>query len=291
MRIKAEELTLQIPKLLVKANNIANTVWEGVHNRNKAGVGDNFWQFRKYEYGYPAHLIDWKKSAKSYDIFVQEKELDTLQNVVIWRDTSKSMDFSSSKVIEKKIYRANLLTLALTIILSKSGENIVLNGFNSKLLHGKEVINFISDQLTKKVKDDYLSEPNIDEIKSNSDVILISDFLNDIKHTEEILRKLSARGINGNMIHILDPAEKTFPYKGRINFNGLEEEESILIGNAESIKNNYKKAMNSHCTKIKKLSLSYSWKYYMDTTDNSPESSLLKICNTLSNYNILKVDA
>jgi hypothetical protein len=51
MRIKAEELTLQIPNLLVKANNIANTVWEGVHNRNKAGVGDNFWQFRKYEYG------------------------------------------------------------------------------------------------------------------------------------------------------------------------------------------------------------------------------------------------
>ena len=79
MRIKAEKLTLQIPSLLIKANNIANTVWEGVHNRNKAGVGENFWQFRKYEYGDPAHLIDWKKSAKSYDTFVQEKDNHTAE--------------------------------------------------------------------------------------------------------------------------------------------------------------------------------------------------------------------
>ena len=290
MRLKAEKLTFQIPNLLIKANNIANTVWEGMHNRNKAGVGDSFWQFRKYEYGDPAHLIDWKKSAKSYDTFVKEKELYTLQDIVIWRDTSKSMNFSSNKQIEPKIYRANLLTLALTIIFSKSGENIVLNGFNSKLSHGNKVINFIANQITSKIKESFLSRPNIDEIKNNSDVILISDFLNDIKDTEEIIRKLSSRGINGNIIHVLDPAEKTFPFKGRINFNGLEEEESILIGNAESIKNNYKKAITAHCNKVKKLALSYSWKYYMDITDNSPESSLLNICNTLSNYNNVKLD-
>ena len=200
------------------------------------------------------------------------------------------MNFSSNKQIEPKIYRANLLTLALTIIFSKSGENIVLNGFNSKLSHGKEVINFIANQITSKIKESFLSRPNIDEIKNNSDVILISDFLNDIKDTEEIIRKLSSRGINGNIIHVLDPAEKTFPFKGLINFNGLEEEESILIGNAEAIRHNYKNAITAHCNKVKKLALSYSWKYYMDITDNSPESSLLNICNTLSNYNNVKLD-
>ena len=200
------------------------------------------------------------------------------------------MNFSSNKQIEPKIYRANLLTLALTIIFSKSGENIVLNGFNSKLSHGNKVINFIANQITSKIKESFLSRPNIDEIKNNSDVILISDFLNDIKDTEEIIRKLSSSGINGNIIHVLDPAEKTFPFKGRINFNGLEEEESILIGNAEAIRNNYKKAITAHCNKVKKLALSYSWKYYMDTTDNSPESSLLNSCNTLSNYNSIKLD-
>jgi uncharacterized protein (DUF58 family) len=291
MRIKAEKLTLQIPSLLIKANNIANTVWEGVHNRNKAGVGENFWQFRKYEYGDPAHLIDWKKSAKSYDTFVQEKELATLQNIVIWRDTSESMSFHSNKNIDTKIYRANLLILALTILFSKSGENIILNGFNSKLLNGKEAINFISSQIAEKVKDKFLSEPNINEIKNNSEIILISDFLNDSSHTEEIIKKLSSRGIKGSIIQILDPAEKTFPFKGRINFTGLKEEESILIGKAESVRNSYKRAITSHCDKIKRVALSYSWKYYTDTTGSSPELSLLNICNVLSNYNSLQLDA
>ena len=290
MRIKAEKLTLQTPSLLIKANNIANTVWEGAHNRNKAGVGENFWQFRKYEYGDPAHLIDWKKSAKSYDTFVQEKELATLQNIVLWRDTSESMSFRSDKNIDTKIYRANLLIIALTILFSKSGENTVLNGFNSKLLNGKEAINFVSSQITEKVKDTFLSEPNINEIKNNSEVILISDFLNDSKHTEDIIKKLSSRGIKGSIIQILDPTEKTFPFKGRINVTGIKDE-SIHIGKAESVRNSYKRAINSHCDKIKKTALSYSWKYYTDTTDSTPELSLLNICNVLSNYNSLKLDA
>ena len=291
MRIKAEKLTLQIPSLLVKANNIANTVWEGAHNRNRSGIGDNFWQFRKYSYGDPAHLIDWKKSAKSNNTFVQEKELSTLQNIVIWRDTSKSMSFSSNKNIDTKAYRSDLLTLALTIIFSKSGENIVLNGLNSKLMHGKEAINFITSQMSEKIKDIFISKPNVNEIKNNSEVILISDFLNDIEQTKEIIQNLSSRGINGNIIQILDPAEITFPYKGRINFSDLEKEESILIGKAESLRTSYKKLITAHCNKIKKMALAYSWKYYLDTTDVAAESSLLKICNILSNHDSQKLDS
>ena len=42
MRLKAEELSNQIPSLYIKADRIANTIWEGMHNRNKDGVGDNF---------------------------------------------------------------------------------------------------------------------------------------------------------------------------------------------------------------------------------------------------------
>ena len=123
---------------------------------------------------------------------------------------------------------------------------------------------------------------------------LISDsnrYFKDSKHTEEIIKKLASRGIKGSIIQILDPAEKTFPFKGRINFTGLKQEESILIGKAESVRNSYKRAITSHCDKIKRTALSYSWKYFTDTTGSSPELSLLNICSILSNYNSLKLDA
>ena len=285
MRLKAEELSNKIPSLYVKADRIANTIWEGMHNRNKDGLGDNFWQFRKYEYGDPAHLIDWKKTAKSNETFIQEKELQTLQNFVIWRDTSKSMNFRSSESIDTKLYRANLFTLALTIILSKSGENIVLNGLKSKLLKGGNAVNFVSNQINEKVTDSFKSSPNINEIKNNSDVILIGDFLNNINETEKTIKELSNRGINGIIIQILDPAERFFPYKGRINFNGLEGEQNILIGKAESVRNDYKKAIKIHIEKLEKLTTSYSWKYILDNSDQDASISLQNICNTLTYSN------
>ena len=285
MRLKAEELSNQIASLHIKADRIANTIWEGMHNRNKDGVGDNFWQFRKYEYGDPAHLIDWKKTAKSNETFIQEKELQTLQNFVIWRDTSKSMNFRSSESIDTKLYRANLFTLALTIILSKSGENIVLNGLKSKLLKGGNAVNFVSNQINEKVTDSYKSSPNVNEIKNNSDVILIGDFLNNINETEKTIKELSNRGINGIIIQILDPAERFFPYKGRINFNGLEGEKNILIGKAESVRNDYKKAIKIHIEKLEKLTTSYSWKYILDNSDQDASISLQNICNTLTYSN------
>ena len=285
MRLNAEELSNKIPSLYVKADRIANTIWEGMHNRNKDGLGDNFWQFRKYEYGDPAHLIDWKKTAKSNETFIQEKELQTLQNFVIWRDTSKSMNFRSSETIDTKLYRANLFTLALTIILSKSGENIVLNGLKSKLLKGGNAVNFVSNQINEKVTDSYKSSPNVNEIKNNSDVILIGDFLNNIIETEKTIKELSNRGINGIIIQILDPAERFFPYKGRINFNGLEGEQNILIGKAESVRNDYKKAIKIHIEKLEKLITSYSWKYILDNSEQDASISLQNICNTLTYSN------
>jgi len=289
MRLKAEELSSQISTLYIKADRIANTIWEGMHSRNKDGVGDNFWQFRKYEYGDPAHLIDWKKTAKSNETFIQEKESQTLQNFVIWRDTSKSMNFSSAKNIDTKLFRANLLTLVLTMILSKSGENIVLNGSNSKLLKGSEAVNFISNHIDKKIKDNYISTPNLDEIKNNSHVILIGDFLNNLADTKKVIKQLSDRGINGIIIHIVDPAEKSFPYKGRINFNGLEEEQNILIGKAESVRSYYKKAINLHFENLEKLAISYSWKYFLVPSDNEVNISLFNICNTLANFNKIEL--
>lgn len=291
MRLKAEELSSQISTLYIKADRIANTIWEGMHSRNKDGLGDNFWQFRKYEYGDPAHLIDWKKTAKSNETFIQEKESQTLQNFVIWRDTSQSMNFSSAKNIDTKLFRANLLTLVLTMILSKSGENIVLNGTDSKLLKGSEAVSFISNHINKQINNKYISAPNIDEIKNNSHVILIGDFLNNLADTKKVIKQLSDRGINGIIIHIVDPAEKSFPYKGRINFNGLEEEQNILIGKAESVRSHYKKAINLHFENLEKLAISYSWKYFLAPSDIEANISLFNICNTLANFNKIELES
>jgi len=289
MRLQAEKLATITPNLSVKANKIANTVWEGIHNRNKAGIGENFWQFKKYEYGDPVHLIDWKKSAKSTNIFIQEQELSTIQNINIWRDTSNSMKYSSNKSINPKIYIANLITLALSIILIKNGERVILNATNSKNSSGEEAIKKITHEINSEITSKFQSNPNIEEIKNGSTCILISDFLFNTEIIEQTIKNLASRNITGLLIHIIDPAERTFPYSGRINFNGLEGEEPYLIGNANAIKKNYINAFKEHSKKILNISQSYRWNYFMQLTNEDLIKLMIKIYFSLADHKEINI--
>ena len=65
----------------------------------------------------------------------------------------------------------------------------------------------------------------------------------------------------------------------------LEGEKNILIGKAESVRNDYKKAIKIHIEKLEKLISSYSWKYILDNSDQDASISLQNICNTLTYSN------
>ena len=284
MREQAERIAARIPNINLRANKIAESIWTGLHSRKKVGPGESFWQFRKYEHGDPAQLIDWRRTAKTNEIFIQERELETVQNIVLWRDTSDSMNFTSDKNIDKKIERANLIIITLSIILAKSGENISLNGHKQKPLRGKSATDFISEEILKNVKNSYKEIPDISEIKNNSHVVFIGDFLLPISKLEESFKMLSNKNIHANFVHILDPSEHTLPYKGRVNFNSLEDDTSILIGNVESVKKDFISNIESHYKNLKDLILSYSWQYLSHTTSNLPEEAIRSIYFSLSSY-------
>ena len=277
MRLHAEKLASIAPDLAIKANKLANTVWEGIHNRNKAGIGENFWQFKKYEYGDPIHLIDWKKSAKSSNVFIQEQELSTVQNINIWRDSSKSMNYSSNKNIDSKLYVANLIALTLSIIFLKKSEKVNLNGLNNKNSNNEETISLMTDYITNSISSNDQTSPNIEEISNGSTSILIGDFLYNIEITEKIIKNLSNRNINGFIIHVMDPAEEKFPFTGRINFKGVEGEDPYLIGNAESIKQEYINKFKEHSNSIKTISESYGWNYFIHVTNQELVNLIIKI--------------
>ena len=49
LRTRAEALGQTLPPLLAEAEMLASTVMMGEHGRRRAGLGDEFWQYR------PAH--------------------------------------------------------------------------------------------------------------------------------------------------------------------------------------------------------------------------------------------
>ena len=128
LRPRAEALGQSLPALLASAEHLASTVMPGEHGRRRAGMGDEFWQYRPAHAGDPVRLIDWRRSARSDAHFVREREWQAAQSVSLWVDPSKSMGFSGDKSRAPKADRARLLALALAILLLRGGERVGLAG-------------------------------------------------------------------------------------------------------------------------------------------------------------------
>ncbi len=94
-RQQAEQLAAKLPPLLVAAERVASIVAQGVHGRRRVGMGETFWQYRRYQPGDATALIDWRQSAKTVHLFVRENEWEAAESMWLWCDSSPSMGYRS----------------------------------------------------------------------------------------------------------------------------------------------------------------------------------------------------
>ncbi|MEO0389520.1 MAG: DUF58 domain-containing protein, partial [Pseudomonadota bacterium] len=128
LRAKAETEAARLPALLARAEHLANAVLLGDHGRRRAGMGDDFWQYRPAQQGDSRRLIDHRRSAMGDVQFVREREWQIAQSVMLWCDLGASMRFASGAAVPEKGDRARVLTLALAILLIRGGERVGLTG-------------------------------------------------------------------------------------------------------------------------------------------------------------------
>jgi uncharacterized protein (DUF58 family) len=80
---KGRSLAAAMPRLILEARRIAATVIHGLHGRRRAGSGENFWQYRRFVSGEPAHRVDWRRSARDDHLYVREREWEAAHTVGI----------------------------------------------------------------------------------------------------------------------------------------------------------------------------------------------------------------
>ena len=122
LRHRAEAEASRLPPLLARADHLAGTVLLGDHGRRRAGMGDDFWQYRPAQIGDSRRMIDHRRSARGDHQFVREREWQIAQSVMLWVDQGASMRFSSDTHLETKADRARLLGLGIAILLVRGGE-------------------------------------------------------------------------------------------------------------------------------------------------------------------------
>lgn len=280
LRSHAEALAAPLPALLAEAEHLATTVLLGDHGRRRAGMGDTFWQYRPAQAGDDARSIDWRRSARSDGNFVQDKEWQIAQSVILWVDQAAAMSFASDANLPSKGARARTLALAAAILLLRGGERVGLTGLRLPPRRGEQQLARLAEILSEDDATDYGS-PDAQGMLPHSRALFVSDFLGDLAPVQDALTKAADRGVRGALVQVLDPQEEAFPFDGRTIFQsmtGLIEHETLKAGD---LRDRYLDRLAARKDALTTLAARTGWQFHTHRTDQSATSALLWIYGAL----------
>ncbi|HYG90755.1 MAG TPA: DUF58 domain-containing protein [Azospirillum sp.] len=280
---RAETLAARLPPLLVAAERVAATVAQGVHGRRRVGLGETFWQFRRYQPGDSPQMIDWRQSAKTQPVFVRENEWEAAQSVWLWRDRSGSMAYRSSPELPTKRERADLLLLATAVLLIRGGERVALLNTGVRPDHGRHTINRLANLLSNPASTPRADGlPHIEPLPRHAQVVLFGDLLSPLPEIHATVAGLSGRGVRGHLMQMIDPAEETLPFDGRVEFTGFEGEEELLVPRVEGVRTAYMNRFREHQEGLVALARAAGWTFAVHRTDRPPQTALLSLWGALA---------
>ncbi len=280
IRTQAETAAQRLPPLQVEAQRVASTVIQGLHGRRRTGQGETFWQFRRYQPNDQIRRIDWRRSARDRHLYVRETEWEAAQSVWIWRDASASMRYRSQRNLPEKSERADILAMALAFLLADGGENVALLGANMPARSGHRGRDTFVDAMT--LNSSTLSIPPAEPLPRHSTAVLIGDFLDPVPAHAEAIAILVAQGCNGHCLQVLDPAEETFPFDGRIRFEGAEQEEPHLLQRAAQVRDSYRQSLADHAAAMQDMTRAVGWNFARHHTGQPVEAALLSLYAALA---------
>ncbi len=277
IRARAERLAAPLPPLLADAEHLATNIMLGTHGRRRAGRGDEFWQYRPAHPGDEARAVDWRRSGRSDQHFVRQKEWQAAQSIWIWADPGQSMRFSSVRSVPAKSDRARVLALALAILLIRGGERVGLAGSGGlRLATGETQISRITTSLLAQPEDapDYAT-PELTPVQAHARVVLISDFLSDPGKLIAAITRNAAHGVRGALVQILDPQEEVFPFTGRTIFESISRSVEHETLKARDLKTAYLDRLAARRAVLGEAARKSGWLLHAARSDQPAQAALL----------------
>ena len=280
LRERSETEASRLPPLLARAEHLAGTVLLGDHGHRRAGLGDDFWQYRPAQLGDSRRLIDHRRSARGDQQFVREREWMIAQSVMMWVDQGASMRFASEAGLPSKADRARLLGLATAILLVRGGERVGLTGTSLPPRRGNSQLLRLAEAFSTDDPQDY-APPEHKAMIPHARAVFISDFLGDMAEVRLALTKAADRGIRGVVLQLLDPSEELFPFQGRTVFEsvgGTLQHETLKAG---ELRTRYLDRLAERKDELRSLCHATGWHLGLHHTGDSAQSALLWLYRAL----------
>ena len=226
----------------ILARGIVEGYRVGEHRSPFHGFAIEFAQHREYTVGDDMRHLDWKVLGRTDRYYIKQYEQDTNLTLHVLLDGSESMNFGPGKVT--KLHYAKVLAASLAYLILLQRDAVAFNLFDSQTREqitrtdnpGK--IHHIMDRLasfgsTEKTNIGTAMSDLARTAKSRGIVIVLSDLYDDESGFINGLQQLRFAGHEVIVFQVLSPSEINFPFKGRVEFIGMEGAPTLKISPAE----------------------------------------------------------
>ncbi len=298
--LKAQARQLKLESFKIAAHELAMGLYQGQHRAQRKGAGIEFAGHRSYTPGDDLRRLDHHALAKFDQLLIREFQSETDRAAHFVVDTSASMHYQGAG--EKKLKRAVLLAAALGLILKRQGDPIGLTLLGSNktsfLPSAKERVEerFLT-QLAESVAADNpqnQSEPALltatqrllgERLPRGALTFYLSDCLDPISDTLQLLAPLKTRGRSVFVIQVLDAHEIEFPFSTPAYFVDPKRGTSTL-SDPRQVRKTYRERFTAHQVSLGKALAQREIRLSTLRVDEPARDGLMKLLRLLGSVKL-----
>jgi len=278
--------------LRLKARSLADGVYAGNHKSPRRGSGVEFGGHRAYTPGDDLRYIDRHALMRHGTLLIREFETETDRDLWLFVDATKSMSYAGPGAPGPKYGFAALLAAALAYIAVRTGDRVALDflgGKNARSLPpraGRDAFERVVTALEDAEPDGDLSDDRSQveqalgqaqrSARRGAIQVVLTDLLDLPAGSLQAMSTLTTRGRSLQVIQVLAPAERDFPFDGSVLLRSLEGK-TLVETDAAHARQKYLAALAAAQADAERELLPRGGRLHKCVTTDAPEQLVRKI--------------
>ena len=253
-------LLARISDLALLARTVVDGFMHGQHRSMRKGSSTDFAQHRAYQPGDDLRRIDWRLLGRTDRFYMKEFEADTNASVVFALDSSASMDYGSKGVTKYDYGR--FLIASLAWLSQAQGDRVGLATFAGDLVavvppsarHLQLLLHTLGR--SKATGAGSLATPvqRLAHMTARAGItVLVTDCYESPEELGHSVDALRMRGQDLIIFHVVDAAERDFPFTAAATFEDSESKTRIAVRPDDLRKHDLERSRAHHAAVAKRL--------------------------------------
>jgi uncharacterized protein (DUF58 family) len=276
----------ELGPLRIRARQVADGVYAGMHRSAKRGAGVEFGGYREYVPGDDLRWLDRRSLLRHDRLVVRQFETETDRALCLLVDASASMGFRGKRAPGAKIAFASLVAAALTRLALTSGDPVsltILAGGEraahvprsggrdqfERIVAVLETIDAGGDARVDRVLLDRALQALARATRRGAIVVFLSDLVDLPDDAAERVAAIASTGRVLSIVQTLDPAEVDFPFTGTVRLRALEGG-AVVETDAETTRDRYLAALAALTRSWEDAAVRRGGRFTRATTSDDP---------------------